>query len=56
MIPHCGTLNSLGWKPMIRFEEGIDEILKWQTSDEIFSATSSKDREVKIPGYAKYRE
>jgi UDP-glucose 4-epimerase len=56
MIPHCGTLNSLGWRPMIRFEDGIDEILKWQASDEIFSVTIFKDREVKIPGYAKYRE
>jgi nucleoside-diphosphate-sugar epimerase len=54
MKPDCATLNSLGWKPAIDIEEGIDDIIKWRKSSGTFTKKISDDFEITIPGYSEY--
>lgn len=54
MIPHCSTLESIGWKPNISLDQGIKEIIDWHKSFDIFSVNVTKNFEMQIPGYVTF--
>ena len=54
MQPDCSTLNSLGWRPDVDINEGLEDIIEWRKSLETFTKRISKDFEITIPGFSEY--